>query len=170
MGGIPGPCPLNHCSCYPKRKLCPPKRGLCPKESNRLGATGVQFEAWESQNTGCHSRIREQKLLFCKFYNKDRLFLWPHPRIHENLRILWHQDLFFVLVFTSEFVEIRTFFAMKTRFVELCVFFVMKTFFFCLNPRFRRFSCWTPISFAPHSWILAYKVFVPAKNLFMPPQ
>ena len=37
----------------------PPKRELCPKELNRLGATGVQFEAWESQNTGYHLRIYE---------------------------------------------------------------------------------------------------------------
>ena len=48
----------------PERELCPPKRGFCPEESNRLGATGVQFESWEFQNTGYHPRIREQELFF----------------------------------------------------------------------------------------------------------
>ena len=32
-------------SAPPKQELCPSKRGLCPEEINKLGATGVQFEA-----------------------------------------------------------------------------------------------------------------------------
>ena len=107
----------------------PSKRGLCPKEINRLGATGVQFEAWDSQNTGYHSRINEQELLFHRFCNKDGLFLWLQPKIHENSRLhlrirenlhvfcdedqnLWNFAYFlrwrpFFLVFTPDFVEFR---------------------------------------------------------------
>ena len=32
-------------ACAPQTRTVPPKRGLCPKESNRLGATEVQFVA-----------------------------------------------------------------------------------------------------------------------------
>ena len=41
--------PPNDSLCPSKRKLCPPKRGLCPEEIKRLGATGVQMEAKNSQ-------------------------------------------------------------------------------------------------------------------------
>ena len=64
-----------------------PKWGLRPEEINGLGATEVQFEAWDSQNTGYHPRIRAQELFFRRFSNKDRLFLWFHPRIYGNSRI-----------------------------------------------------------------------------------
>ena len=50
-----------------KRKLCPPKRELCPKDLNRLGATGVQIEAKDTQIGVCRPRIREQELLFRNF-------------------------------------------------------------------------------------------------------
>ena len=50
-GGIPEPCAPKWLLVTPKRKLCPFKRGLCPKEINRLGATGVQIEAWDSQKS-----------------------------------------------------------------------------------------------------------------------
>ena len=68
-GGIPGPFPpSNHCLCPspPQTRIVPPKRGLCPKESNRLGVTGVQFNAWGSKNTGNHPGIREQELFFAE--------------------------------------------------------------------------------------------------------
>ena len=68
-GGIPG-------SCLPKWNLCPPKRGLCPKESNRLDATGVQFEAWDPQNTDHPPRIREQEPFFRRFCGEDLFFVF----------------------------------------------------------------------------------------------
>ena len=45
-GDIPGRAP-QITACGPPNENCapPPLRGLCPKESKRLGATGVQFEA-----------------------------------------------------------------------------------------------------------------------------
>ena len=113
----------NYCLCFRKRELCPPKRGLCAGEINRLGATGEQFEAWDSQNTGCHPRIREQELFFCRFCYKYGLFLWFHPRFHGNSRIFWDEDFIyflsspqissnfatntFFLVYTLEFKEIK---------------------------------------------------------------
>ena len=67
-GGIQGPSPPpNNCLCLPKRKLCPPKRGLCPEEIHRIGASGVQIEALDSQNSAYHPRIREQELFFRNF-------------------------------------------------------------------------------------------------------
>ena len=81
----------------PKWELCPPKRRLYPKESNRLGATGMQFESVDSQNTGCHSRIREEEPFFRRFCNKDLFF--------RN--------------FTQEIKEIRKFFEIKTFFFGL---------------------------------------------------
>ena len=72
----------------------PPKRGLCPKESNTLGATEVQFEAWDSQDTGYHPRIHEQELFFVDFVMKT-LFLWFHPGIRENPRLFRDENLFF---------------------------------------------------------------------------
>ena len=89
-GGIPGPCPPNHCLCPPQKNCAPPQQKMCPKESNRLGATGIQFEAWDSQNTSYY------------------------PRIRENPGIFRDADLFFLfLVFIPEFVEFRAYFEMK---------------------------------------------------------
>ena len=53
----PGPVPRGHSGAVPpkslfepppKRESCLLKRGLCAVEINRLGATGVQFEARDS--------------------------------------------------------------------------------------------------------------------------
>ena len=54
----PGPAPRGHTGAVPpqitacaphKRNLYPPKRGLCPEEIKKLGATGVQIEAKDSE-------------------------------------------------------------------------------------------------------------------------
>ena len=89
----------------PKQELCPPKRGLCPKESNRLGATGVQFEASDSQNTGCHSRIREQEPFILNFAIKTLFFRNSTLEIVE-IRAFFEMKIFFFLVFIPDFVEI----------------------------------------------------------------
>ena len=39
-----GAMPHQITACALQTRNVPPKRGLYPKESNRLGATGVQFE------------------------------------------------------------------------------------------------------------------------------
>ena len=83
----------------PKSLLVSPKRGLCPEEINRLGATGVQIEPRDSQNTAYHPKIREQELFFRRFCNERRLFLWTHPRNYETSRIFWDEDLYFILFF-----------------------------------------------------------------------
>ena len=80
------------------RELCSPKRGLCPKKSNKLGATGVQFKAWDSQNTGCHSRIREQELFFRRFCNKAPFFCGSTPEIVE-ICAFFEMKTFFYFIF-----------------------------------------------------------------------
>ena len=75
----------------PKTRNVPPKRELCPKESNRLSANGMQFEALESQITDHHPRIREQELFFSHILQRH-----------------------FFLVFNLEFVKILTYFDIKT--------------------------------------------------------
>ena len=54
-GGIPGPCPLKSLLVPPPQtQIVPPLSEDCvPKKfTGSIGATGVQFEAWDSQNTG----------------------------------------------------------------------------------------------------------------------
>ena len=45
-------CPQTTACAPPNENFAPPSGGLCPKEFIGLGATGVQFEAWDSQNDG----------------------------------------------------------------------------------------------------------------------
>ena len=80
-------------NCAPPSEDCAPKKltGSVRLESNSRPKT--------PKNTGYHSRIRGQELFFWRFCIKDRLFLWLHPKIHENSRTLWNENLFF-LVFT----------------------------------------------------------------------
>ena len=57
-------------------------------------------------------------LLECCFFvdfaiNTD--FLWPHPKFMKLRVYFGTKTPFFLLIFTSEFVEIRTFFEMKIR-------------------------------------------------------
>ena len=70
----------------PKQEMCPPKRELCPKESNRLSANGMQFEALESQITDHHPRIREQELFFSHILQRC-FFFGLQSRIRENFNI-----------------------------------------------------------------------------------
>ena len=55
-------------ACAPRNENCAPtKRGLCPEEINRLGAAGVQIEAYDSQIGLYRPRIREQEMFFRNF-------------------------------------------------------------------------------------------------------
>ena len=73
-----------------------------------------RFEPWGSQDIGYHPRIREQELFFCRFviktlfcgftpelvksrafFEMKSFFLYLYPRIRENPRIFWDEDLFF---------------------------------------------------------------------------
>ena len=55
----------HDCLCPPKRKFCPPpQQGLCCEEINRLGATGVQIEALDSQNSAYRPRILLARTVF----------------------------------------------------------------------------------------------------------
>ena len=114
--------------------MCLSKRGLYPKESNRLGASGVQFGAWDPQNTGHQPSICGQEPFFRRFYNKD-LFLCLNPRSRK----IYASFFFFFLVFTQEFVE-------------FCEYFVMKTFFFMvftLEFEGKKFLCPPKVCFCP---------------------
>ena len=113
-GGIPRPCLPKSLLVPQKNENCaPPSENRAPKKINRLGATGEQFEAWDSRNTANHPRFREQELFFRRFCNNDRLFFWFHPRIHENLRKFWDEDLFF---FFRSLPQISSNFAMNISF------------------------------------------------------
>ena len=79
-------------ACVPQTRIVPPERRLFPKESIKHGATRVQFEAWDSQNTDCYPRICEQELFF--------------PDFALNIP--------FCCGFTPEIVDIRVFFEIKT--------------------------------------------------------
>ena len=83
---IPGPCPSKSLLVPSQTRIVSPKRGSCTKESNRLGAAGVQFQD--------HSKIREQELFFAKNLPRKPFFV----------------------VFTPEFVKIRACFGLKTFF------------------------------------------------------
>ena len=89
MGEQSGAVPPKSLLVFRQTRNVSPKRGLCSKESNKLSANGVQFEASEPQNTGHHLRIRKQELFF------SHILQWRH----------------FFLVFILEFVEIPTYFA-----------------------------------------------------------
>ena len=56
-GALRGRASPNDCL-YPQTKFVPPQWGLCPEEINKLGATEMQIEAWDWQNTAYRFRIR----------------------------------------------------------------------------------------------------------------
>ena len=128
-GDIPEPWPRNHCLRPSKRVLWSPKQRLCLKECNRLGATGVQFEAWDPQTSGYQPRIREQELFFRWFCYKDLFsccftpkfaeiravfekntffFFWSSPQASWKFAQCWRWRLF--LVFTPDFWDEDFFF------------------------------------------------------------
>ena len=103
-----------------------------------LGATEMQFEALDSQNTGCHPRIFEQELLFFADFAIKTHFSWFHPRNRE-IRAFFEMKIFF-LVFISEFVEIRDenlyFFGLHSRIRSIELFVPPSTkFVYALQPR-----------------------------------
>ena len=108
-GAFRGCAPPNDCLCPPKRELCPHKGGLCSEEINRFGAICVQFEAKILVNT---IEFVGKNCFFADFaINTDCLYgLTP-----ALMKIREYFGRSFFLVSTSEFVEIRTFFGMKTR-------------------------------------------------------
>ena len=74
----------------------PPKWGLCPKESNRHGATGAQFEAWDPQNTGHFPELVGKNLFFCRFCSEDLCLFSPqNPRNFAHAS--WWKPLLFSL-------------------------------------------------------------------------
>ena len=96
-GGISGPCPPKSLLVPPKREMCLPKRRLCHKESNRLGASGVQLGALDPpQNTGHHPRIRRQEPFFADFAIKT-LFFGLHPKFRGISHKFRDEDLCFGL-------------------------------------------------------------------------
>ena len=138
-------------ACAPLTRIVLPKRGLCPKESNKLGATGVHFEAWDFQDTGNHPRIRVQEQFFRRFCNADLFFfLWFHPKICANLHCFWDEDLFLSLLqdsWKSAHTSVwRPFFGLLPRILQ-----------------------WTPSLCGPHSRIQSIKVFVPPKFVYASP-
>ena len=147
-GGIPGPFPPNDCLCPPNRKLYPPSKDCVPK---KLIGPGL---------LECKSRLETRKtvLIALEFVSKN-FFVWTHTELHETWRIFWDEELFFFyFVFTSEFVDNRTIFEMKTR---SCGHFWSKDLFLS-----------SPFSFDPHFRIHIIKVLVPPpfKFIYTPPQ
>ena len=91
-GGHSGAVPPNDFLCPPQTRIVPPQARLVPR---RNWQARCYWSAIWGQNTGYHPRIRGQQMFFCRFCNKHRLSLWPHPRIRENSRIFWEEDLLF---------------------------------------------------------------------------
>ena len=86
----PGPAPREGIlrPCPPQRRSVPPQVRNVTQESNRLGAIGVQFEASDSQNIGCHPRIREQELFFAGFAIKTLFFVVPPQKLRKLVHFL----------------------------------------------------------------------------------
>ena len=101
-----------------------------------------------------------QELFFRRFCNKDRLFLWFHPRIHKNSRIFWDEDLFFS--WSSPQISWKfAFFLDKDQISWNFSYFLRRRpffFFFGLYLIFRRISRWTPLFFGPHLRVQKNKV------------
>ena len=75
--------------------------------------------------------------------------------------------LFYFLLFTSEFVEIRTIFEMENRICENAGTFSDEDFvFFFSYLRMRGYSRWTLFSLSPHSRIQINKVLVPPQSRY----
>ena len=154
-GGILEPCPPN--------ETCDsPKRGLCPKESNKLGVTEVQLEAWGPQDTDYHPKISVQELFFRRFCNVEPFFCGFTPELVE-IRTFSEMKIFFFcfLVFTPELVEMRAFFEMNTFFLfgfhprirgNSRIFSDEDLFYFFIGlyHKIRWISRWTPLFFGPH--------------------
>ena len=157
--GISGPCPPKSLLVPPQTRIVPPKRGLCPKELTDL----VLLD--------CNSRPETPKILVIipEFMSKNCFFV--DFAIKTVCFCGFSPEFMKIRIFTSEFVEFCTFFAMKTRICGTSRIFWDKDLFFDLHPRFRRISRWTSISFGPHSRILRNKVFVhPQICLCLPSQ
>ena len=124
-GSIPGPCPQSSKSqitafASPRARIVPPSSKDCaPKKVT--GSVPLKCSSETSKIHGYHSRIREQKLFFQRFCNKDPFFCgFPPksvkicgffkvktffgPKLRESSRIFCGEDFF--LVFTPAFVEI----------------------------------------------------------------
>ena len=119
-GAFRGCAAPNDCLCPPNKSCAPPKQGLCPEEINRLGATGVQIEAWDSQNSAYRFRIYGKSNIFLGYkpdfgeiFNWRPFFFWSYLRICEKSNDLWKHKPGFVEIF-----ELRTlFFFVFTYFV-----------------------------------------------------
>ena len=86
--------------CLPKWELCPPKRGLCLKERSRLGAIGVQFEAWGPPKI---------LIITLEFVSKNRFFS----------QILRSRIFFFFMVVSHEFEGTKFFVPPKKKYLCL---------------------------------------------------
>ena len=121
-GAFRGRARPNHCLCFPNKNCAaPPSEDCAPKKLTGSVLLECCSTPETPRNTGCHPRIREQELFFRRFCNKHGLFWWLYPRTHENSRMFGDEDFFFGL--TSEFVEIRSSFKMKTRIQDVFFFF-----------------------------------------------
>ena len=146
-------------------------RGLCPEEINRLSATGVQIEAYDSQIVAYRSRICEQDLffvVFCGFtpnfmkrWGRRLFFLVLALEFVENRKMttkicghFWTEDFSFFFVFTLGFVENRKNFEIKTR---VCGNFWTEDLLF---------FWFLPFSFDSHSRIHINKLHVPPQSRY----
>ena len=118
-------------------------------------------------NTVCFGGFTPELMKFTYVWGRRPLFFCLHLRIRGNSQV-FPEDF---LVFTSEFVEIRTSFEMKNRIYGNSRIFWHENLFFLLglHLRTRGNSREIPSSCGPRSRIQLNKLFVPPQNLFMPP-
>ena len=125
--GISGPC-------HPKSLLVPPQTKVVSLQARTACAPKKLIGSGILE---CKLRPETCKIVLnaLEFVSKNYfvvIFVCAHIDFHETSRSFWDEDLFF-LVFTSEFLNHRTIFEMKTR---ICKHFWTKDFFLSFYPHF----------------------------------
>ena len=148
-GRISGPCPPTNCLCSPNENCAPSSEDCAPKKLT--GSVLLESKSRpETPNILIIALEFVSKNCFCLVFVDSPRNSWNFAYIMGRRPFFF---FFFFLVFTSEFVEIRTILGMKTRICGNARNFWNEDFFWL-----------SPFSFHPRSRIQINKVFVPPQN------
>ena len=148
-GAVP---PQTTACASPNENCVPPNGELCLKEFIWLGATGVQLETWDSQNTAYHFRIRGNLYIFGEETQNSWKFAY----------FLRWWSFFFGLCLRF-YGNLRSFCDEDKNSWAFAYFLWWRPFFWSLAQISWNFA-------GPHFRIQTNKVLVPPPNLFMPIQ
>ena len=129
-GGIPWPCPPNHC-------LCPPSEDCASKKLTGSVLLECKSSPENPKILLITLKFVSKNCFFVDFAMNTDCFCGLTPEIMK-LRVYFGTKtfiLFYFLLFTSEFVEIRTTFEMETRICENAALFQLKILFFWSSPQ-----------------------------------